>query len=71
MSNEEQTRLLILGFIAQLPPSEQQRVQECEAKLMAVLGEYGPIGGLALAKLGAEMALGQPPVDCGALEASS
>lgn len=55
MANDEVTYLAILGFISTLPESDQEKIKECKARLMAILAEYpDPQVGLALALIGAE-----------------
>ena len=53
MSDEQLTYLTILGFISALSQDEQDKVKECEAKLQALVKEYGTYGRLALALVGA------------------
>lgn len=63
MSNEELTKLMISGFIAELPEEDQAKVRECKTKLLAIVREYGEVhGSLAIALLGAEAAAGQMEV---------
>jgi len=55
MANDEVTYLAILGFISNLPESDQEKIKECIARVKAVLAEYpDPLVGLALALIGAE-----------------
>lgn len=57
MSSDELAKIMINGFIAELPEEDQVKVKECKAKLVAIIEEYGEVhGGLALALLGAEAA---------------
>jgi hypothetical protein len=53
MSAEQFAYLTILNFIEAMPEEDQEKVKECEAKLQALVTEYGEHGRLALALVGA------------------
>lgn len=53
MNDEQLTYLTIIGWIAALPPEQRDKVKECEAKLQTIVEEYGELGRIALALVGA------------------
>lgn len=56
MTQEEQVALMIRGAVAQLPQEDQMRIVECEAKIRALIAEYGEAGRMAIALIGADIA---------------
>lgn len=55
MSQEELTRLGILGLIAELPEMERHKAEECARKIRQLVEEYGDWGILAVTLIGAEL----------------
>lgn len=55
MSQEELTRLGVLGLIAELPEAERKATEECALKLRKLIEEYGDWGILAVTLVGAEL----------------
>lgn len=58
MSNDELTKLAILGFIASLQPAQKEQVEQCIREVRDVLSKHEPSWrNLAIALIGAEMQL--------------
>jgi hypothetical protein len=53
MTENQQTILMIKGLVAD--QSKQEEFSECYHKLKEIIENYGEIGSLALATIGAEM----------------
>lgn len=56
MTEEQVTLLVIKGTISELPPVAQAQVNECAERLRMLLDEYGPVGQMSFALVGAELA---------------
>jgi hypothetical protein len=54
MANEQMILLLIRDTLASLDKPDEERVEECAAKLRELMAEYGDHGPMALALVGAE-----------------
>jgi hypothetical protein len=49
------TEVFVLkGMLSEMPVEDQERFKECQAKITAVLAEYGDIGFVALALVALE-----------------
>jgi len=57
MTPSEETLIYVRGIVAGLPEQDQVRIKEYAEKLRAVVIECGPLGNIALALLGAELAV--------------
>lgn len=55
MSQEELTRLGVLGLIAELPEEERKKTEECVQKIRELVDKYGDWGILAVTLIGAEL----------------
>jgi len=55
LTQDEVTKLLILGAIAELPTEQQQQVNECAMSLRELIKKYDTLGRLAYALVGAEL----------------
>lgn len=57
MKAEEVQLLMLKGMISDLSADQQDKVQECAARLSATIAEYGELGLIAIALVGATEAV--------------
>lgn len=60
MSKEQETVLMIRGMISSLPLDQREACEELAEFIRMNVKKAGPVGGLALALVGAEMQMQSP-----------
>ena len=55
MTQEEMVLMMIRGVVSELPDEQRAKVNECSAKMRALIAEYGDEGKCAVVLVGAEM----------------